>query len=126
MASLLDRRPMDLRDGTQFWDFMHVSDVAAAFLSLLRSDVQGLVNIGGGKAGPQREVMDGLTQRLGGGDLINIGGRPRGTGEPSNIGADATRLIEEVGFRPVYGGKTRFDDRVAWARLQNQALPAAS
>ena len=40
---------MDLRDGTQFWDFMHVSDVAAAFLSLLRSDVQGLVNIGGGK-----------------------------------------------------------------------------
>lgn len=86
---------------------MHVSDVAAAFLSLLRSDVQGLVNIGGGKAGPQREVMDGLTQRLGGGDLINIGGRPRGTAEPSNIGADATRLIEEVGFRPVYGGKTR-------------------
>jgi len=76
-------------------------------LSLLRSDVQGLVNIGGGKAGPQREVMDGLTQRLGGGDLINIGGRPRGTAEPSNIGADATRLIEEVGFRPVYGGKTR-------------------
>lgn len=84
--------------GTQRRDFMHVDDVAGAFVALLDSRVAGTVNIASGEAASVRSIAERLAQAAGRPDLLDLGGRPRRAGEPIEIAADVTRLRDEVGF----------------------------
>lgn len=103
--SLLRNEPARCTHGNQVRDFMHVADVAAAFVELLGSDVTGAVNIASGVSAPLKEVIHAIADHLKKSDLVKLGAVPVPAGEPDALIADVGRLREEVGFRPRYGLK---------------------
>ncbi len=102
IASLLEGRPALCSEGTQLRDFMHVQDVAGAFVALLESEVTGAVNIASGRSRPLRDVITLIGEHLDGSGLIRLGARPMQAGEPLELSAVTERLEKEVGFRPTF------------------------
>lgn len=103
--SLLRNEPARCTHGNQVRDFMHVADVAAAFVELLGSDVNGAVNIASGVSAPLKEVIHAIADHLNKRDLVRLGAVPAPAGEPDALVADIGRLRDEVGFMPRYGLK---------------------
>ena len=103
--SLLRNEPARCTHGNQVRDFMHVEDVATAFVELLGSDVKGAVNIASGVPTPLKDVIHGIADHLNKRDLVRLGAVPAPAGEPDALIADVGRLRDEVGFRPRYGLK---------------------
>jgi UDP-glucose 4-epimerase len=99
----LEGRPFTVvGDGTQKRDFVHATDVAAAFLRAAESGLVGRVwNVGGGN--PQS--VNRLVQLLGG-DVVHI---PRRPGEPDVTWADITKATHDLGWQP----RVAFEEGVA-------------
>ena len=90
---LADKPYTVVGDGTQTRDFIHASDVAAAFLAAAESDRVGRIyNVGAGD--PQS--VNYLIELLGG-DRVYIPKRP---GEPDCTWADIMRIRTELGWEP--------------------------
>lgn len=100
--SLLRNEPARCTHGNQVRDFMHVEDVAGAFVALLNSDARGAVNIASGTAVPLRQVIHSIAGQMNKRELIQLGAVPAPAGEPAALIADVGRLRDEVGFRPRY------------------------
>ena len=81
-------------------DYMYTKDIAAAFVALLASCVQGDVNICTGKAISLAHYARALASKLGKEDLLVLQQLP--TPQPPLIVGDNTRLLTEVGFTPTY------------------------
>ncbi|MBO5911297.1 MAG: NAD(P)-dependent oxidoreductase [Elusimicrobiaceae bacterium] len=81
-------------------DYMYTKDIAAAFTALLASNVQGAVNICTGKGISLAQYATIIAQKLGKPQLLHLQQLP--TSQPLQIVGDNTRLIQEVGFTPVY------------------------
>lgn len=80
-------------DGTQRRDFIHVTDVARAFLAAARSKSVGeRFNVGAGNPQSVNHLVS-----LIGGDVIYI---PRRPGEPDCTLADITKISTELGWKP--------------------------
>lgn len=88
--------------GRQIRDFLHVEDVASAFVALLESPVQGAVNIASGIPLTLRALVLTAADRLGAADRVEFGARPAAEDEPPLLVADVRRLTEEVAWRPRY------------------------
>ena len=90
------------RDGTGVRDYIHVEDLAAAHLAALplmqASDSPRVLNCGYGKGWSVLEVLDAV-ERAAGVRLrrCNLPHRP---GDPSEVVADASRLLRQTGWRP--------------------------
>lgn len=117
--ALLRGEPVDCTDGSQVRDFLHVADVAGAFVALLDSPVEGAVNIASGQVIPVRDVILGVANRLGAPALVRLGALP--PGGPPVLSAETRRLRDEVGWVPRFGLEDGLDDTVAWWR-QHQAF----
>ncbi len=98
--ALLAGAPAPTSDGAQLRDFLHVDDVAAAFVALLASDLQGAVNVASGEAVPIADVLALIGRATGRPELLRLGELPRRADEPDVLAADITRLRDELGFRP--------------------------
>jgi nucleoside-diphosphate-sugar epimerase len=103
IAGLRAGKAVDCTDGLQKRDFLHTADIAGALASVLRSDIEGAVNVGSGDATPVRTLIDALAKTLGRPELINYGARHRPASDPDVIVADVTRLRDAVGFSPRFG-----------------------
>jgi nucleoside-diphosphate-sugar epimerase len=93
---------VDCTDGVQRRDFLHSEDLGAALAALLKSPVEGAVNIGSGQAVAVRYMIGTLARQMGREELIRLGARSRPADDPALIEADVTRLRDEVGFVPRY------------------------
>jgi nucleoside-diphosphate-sugar epimerase len=100
IGSLLRDEPAQCTHGGQVRDFMYVEDVAAAFVALLDSRVQGAVNIASGSAVAIKDVVNAIADFLDKHDLVRLGAIPVPAGEPDALIADTERLRNEVGFSP--------------------------
>jgi nucleoside-diphosphate-sugar epimerase len=89
-----------LSEGRQERDFMHVEDVAAAFVRLLDSDLEGPVNIATGETLAVRDIAVRAARIAGGEHLLRFGARPMQPAEPSRMAASVARLQTELGFTP--------------------------
>jgi nucleoside-diphosphate-sugar epimerase len=98
--ALLEGREAATSDGTQIRDLMHVDDVAAAFVALLASGVEGPVNIASGEPVAIRRVLELIGLESGHPELLRRGALPPRPGEPRRLVADVRRLRAEVGFEP--------------------------
>lgn len=105
-------------DGSQLRDFLHVDDVAAAFVALIDSDVSGALNIGSGQAVAVHEVVSLVGEAVGRPDLIRFGAVASRRGEPALLLADVSRLRDEVGFRPRVPLREGIAETVAWWRAR--------
>lgn len=124
VAGLLSGRPVDCTEGRQERDFMHVADVARAFVALLASDVAGAVNIASGDCRPVRDLVTEIGRQTGRTDLLRLGARAAPPDDPPRLSASITRLRDEVGFVPRYDRASGLADTIAWWRKRLAATTA--
>jgi len=98
--SLINGEPAFCTHGEQIRDFMYVRDVAAAFVALLTSEVQGVVNIASGVPVSLKEVIYEIAEYFNRRDLIHLGSIDANPNEPKVLYGDIRRLRDEVCFRP--------------------------
>ncbi len=94
--------PAVVRSGGHVRDLMHVTDVAAAFVALLESDVAGTVNVASGRPVTLGDVARTLGELTGRPELVRVEDAPGTPGNPKVMTADATKLAG-LGFVPRYG-----------------------
>jgi UDP-glucuronate decarboxylase len=99
------RHPDDVRD------FLHVDDVASAFVALLGSAVQGDVNIASGQPTRVDDLVSEIAAVMGRSDLHGITPEqpPRSTAL-----ADASRLREQVGWTPRWTRQAAIGSCIRW------------
>jgi nucleoside-diphosphate-sugar epimerase len=98
--ALLQGQPALCTHGKQVRDFLHVEDVARAFVRILTSTVNGPVNIGSGEPIAIAQAVSELAQRAGRTDLLQLGALPAREDDVPVLIPDIARLRDEVGFRP--------------------------
>lgn len=114
IRSLLQGEPAMCSHGRQLRDFLHVADVASAFVHLLDSEVEGPVNIGSGVPHFIGTVSEHLGAMTGRSDLLRMGAVGVAPDEPPLILADVRRLTNEVGWRPHWTLDTGLRATLEW------------
>ncbi|MDB5512540.1 MAG: NAD-dependent epimerase/dehydratase [Enterovirga sp.] len=105
------RAPMIFEDGNQRRDFVHVEDVARAFVLAMEHPAAagGVFNVGSGQDRSVSEVASLLAAAMGRpGIAPEITGKAR-IGDIRHCIADISKIQRELGFQP----QTRFDDGLA-------------
>ena len=115
-AGLAAGQPVACTAGVQERDFLHVADVAGAFIAALHSDYCGVFNIGSGVATPIREVAGILGEAAGRSDLIKFGVRPSPPDEIPQLVADVGALRDAIGFIPKFNLDTGLSQTYEWWR----------
>jgi len=98
--ALSEGRPVEVSEGLHRRDFLHVDQVAAAFVAALDSAWRGPFNIGSGHGVPIREIALQLGEISGRPDLLKFGARPQEQSVPPLLEADTTILHDQIGFVP--------------------------
>jgi nucleoside-diphosphate-sugar epimerase len=104
--------------GNQIRDFLHVQDVADAFVAILESPMNGAVNIGSGKPIQLKEVIHKIAEKLGRFDLIELGAIIVSDKDPKLLAADVTRLFQEVDWIPKYDLDVGLETTISWWKDQ--------
>ena len=118
IRSLLQGQPAACTAGAQVRDFMHVSDVASAFVSLLDSPIQGAINIASGQGVSIRDVVVQIAANLGCSELVKLGEIPMNPMDPPLLLADVRRLTDELGWSPSMTLERGLDATIQWWRSQ--------
>jgi dTDP-L-rhamnose 4-epimerase len=114
-------RPSIFEDGAQRRDFVHVDDVAQAFLLALdsRGAAGGVFNIGSGRSISIGEVARRLAAAMGRPDLTpRVLGKAR-AGDIRHCFADIGLARRELGFRPRRSLDEGMQELAAWVEQQN-------
>ena len=113
---LAEGRPVDCSPGLQQRDFLHVSDVAAAFVQALASDWTGAFNIGSGEGVAVRDVVRRLADEAGRPDLIRLGALPANPADPPLLVAQTDILLNGIGFKPSISLERGLAETMHWWR----------
>jgi len=123
--SLLAGRPVDVGTGEERRDFMHVADVAEAFVRLVEAEGGRTVNIASGACPQMREIVSTIARTIGREELVNWGARQPRPGEPPRIEADVAAL-SEIGFRPRFTLEAGLADTIDWWRGRSASDPGGA
>jgi UDP-glucose-4-epimerase GalE len=103
-------------DGTAVCDYIHVTDLAAAHLSVLEAlkggSPGGVYNLGTGRGHSVREILTAIEQETG--RSIDVPLKPRRAGDPAVLVADPSAASSALGFRPAHSDLPAII-RTAWA-----------
>jgi len=102
LLALLKGKPFPATMGNQTRDYLHVEDVATAFLKLMESHANGVFNVSSGVPVTMRHLMETLGDLLGRKELIQFGALPYRDWEPMFICGDNKKLRESTDWRPKY------------------------
>ncbi len=96
------RQPTAFSDGSQQRDFIHIDDVVAATVLAWKNDLPGFqeFNLGAGEGILVADVLKGIADHLDAEAFIQIGARPRRSGEPSVQIAESLRARDILGWQP--------------------------
>jgi nucleoside-diphosphate-sugar epimerase len=97
-------QPVDLTDGTQVRDHLHVDDVARGLVAMLPPGAKGIFNVCSGRPVTLRSVLEIVGELRERPDLLRFGARAHRAGEVTFLAGDSTKL-RGVGWSP------RFDLR---------------
>lgn len=116
VLSLLAGARVKLGDGGKRRDFMDARDAGAGFAALLRSSVEGPVNIASGACSSIADVASRLARLIGQEELLDFGALAPRANDPRHLCADVARLKAEVGFVAGYNLEQGLADAVEWWR----------
>jgi nucleoside-diphosphate-sugar epimerase len=122
ITSLLKDQEAKCTHGNQFRDFMHVQDVASAFVSLLESSVEGSVNIASGVPVALKTVLRNIASILNKPELVKLGAIPVDEKDPPLITADVRRLNNAVGWKPSIDLEAGLRSTIEWWRENLQKV----
>jgi len=117
IRSVLKGEPARCSHCNQIRDFLHVEDVASAFVALLESHVQDAVNIGSGQPVALKKVVGIIAEKLGRPDLIRLGEKASPPDDPLLLTADTRRLKEDVKWIARYGLEAGLDQTIQWWKM---------
>jgi nucleoside-diphosphate-sugar epimerase len=120
-TGFIDNRPVPCSHGRQVRDFLHVQDAADALVGLLSSDIGGSVNLGSGKPVTVAQMARTLADMAGRPDLLLLGAREAPEGEPERLVPAVRRLVEELGWRPVYDLESGLRHTLDWWKAARQS-----
>ena len=106
-------------DGLESRDFVHVSDVARAFVLALNADVGafGIFNVGLGEPVSVMDIATKLAQKLGSSITPHITAEYR-VGDIRHCYADIARSQQVLGYTPQVGIDEGLERFIAWVRTQ--------
>jgi len=116
IGGLLAGRRVAVSEGRQQRDFMHVEDVARAFVDLVDGDHVGAINIASGEPVAVRDLLNRLGKLTGRESLIDFGARPAPPDDPPSLAADIALLRQKIGFKPNYDLDQGLAQTVDWRR----------
>jgi nucleoside-diphosphate-sugar epimerase len=99
-TQLLQGRPAETTTGGQFRDYIHVADIASAFVALVESSKTGVFNVGTGIPVSVAQIAQAIGRLLEAPDLIRLGGRESGQEETPLLIADVRRVRSELDWQP--------------------------
>lgn len=97
------QQPARFSAGTQLRDFVHVDDVARAFVALLHSGIDGAVNIGSGDPVSVRTFIETAARYCEPAPILEFGDPGLNRGEAPALFAGMDRLTGQLSFRPRFG-----------------------
>lgn len=117
IRALLAGETFPASTGEQVRDYIHVEDVATAFLTLLQQRATGIYNIGSGEPTRVRGLMETVAQIIEerSTDAIQFGAMPPRKWEPPFICAD-NRKLQALGWRARYDLRSGLNATVEWCR----------
>lgn len=118
ICSLIQDEVAQCSHGMQIRDFLHVEDVASAFVSLLRSNVTGPVNIASGIPVTLKDVIYQIADKFQHRELIHLGAIDASPDEPPLLVADTRKLNKLVEWSPQYTLEQGVDSTIRWWKQQ--------
>lgn len=123
IRGLLAGRPVEIGEGLQRRDYVHVADVARAFADILEGDAGPTVDVCSGEARPLREVFEEIGRATGRGDLLRPGARATAADERFDAVGDPAPL-RALGWRPAAPFSQRMLETVEWWAAHDRVLTA--
>jgi nucleoside-diphosphate-sugar epimerase len=114
ILKLIQNKTAPCSHGNQIRDFLHVEDVADAFVALLESDVMGPVNIASGRPVVLKDVIWKIAHKLGRSDLVQLGALPAQPNDPCVLIADVGQLSEKVRWQPKFDLDMGLEQTITW------------
>jgi nucleoside-diphosphate-sugar epimerase len=114
--SILNAETIRCSHGRQIKDFLHVADIAEALVAVLKSELQGPVNIGSGQPISIRELV---LKQIAISELnipVEFGAIASSATDPAFVVANIKRLREEVGWSPRIEIEEGLRDTFRWWR----------
>jgi nucleoside-diphosphate-sugar epimerase len=102
--------------GRQVRSFLHVADLGESFAELLKSAVEGPVNMGSDERVVLADLIGSIAREVGRPELVRLGARPAPAGEPAVLIPVVRRLRDEVGWRPSLSLHQGLVDTIDWWR----------
>ena len=95
-------RPVELTDGSQVRDHLHVADVASGLVTLLAAGASGAYNVCSGEPVALKKVLQTVGEIVGRPELLRFGARPHRQGEMMFLAGDSRRL-RSLGWKARFG-----------------------
>ena len=119
IRSLLRNEPAHCTHGHQVRDFTHVSDIASAFVALLDSAVEGIVNVGSGKPVSIRTLVLTIAESIGAPDLVTFGAIATPPNDPPLLIPNSNRIRDQLGWAPRWALSEGLAHTVDWWRTNS-------
>ena len=108
IKSLRGDKEVNIVNGDFVRDYMYAKDIAGAFAKFVDTDVQGSVNICTGKGISLKDYALTIAKKLDRENLVNI--NYENLNQPMFIVGDASRLLNEVGYKIKYNFSDAIDE----------------
>lgn len=111
IKALKQNLPFPATPGDQIRDYIHVTDVAAAFCTLIEKKADGVFNIATGSPVSIRQLLETIGHLMSRKDLIRLGALPYREWEPPFICGNNTRL-KSLGWQPSFSLSNGLSDTI--------------
>lgn len=116
IGSLLRNERPPLTRGEQIWDFLYVSDAAAAFRAAMEGGAEGIFNVGSGSAVMLRDFISKIRDSIDPSLPLGFGELPYRPDQVMHLEADISRLRAATDWQPTVSISDGIKRTVQWHR----------
>lgn len=113
IISLINGKEFPASSGLQTRDFLHVRDVARAFVAILQQKATGFFNICSASPISVKEILEMIEEILGVNNMIQLGTLPSRAWEPMYI-CGCNEKLRSIGWDPIYTNRLGLEDVIQW------------